>query len=129
MLTPPPTAAPIDRHVESEVLSKLSAVIAALSALKEPCRVLLTTDSQYVVNGMEKGWAKKWQANGWRKSDKSPALNTDLWERLLRLLDIHQVKVVWVKGHADNVENSRCDALAVAAAARRNALPPDTGFR
>ena len=75
---------------------ELSAVIAALSALKEPCRVLLTTDSQYVVNGMEKGWAKKWQANGWRKSDKSPALNTDLWQRLLELCEIHTVSFHWV---------------------------------
>ena len=86
---------------------ELSAVIAALSALKEPCRVLLTTDSQYVVNGMEKGWAKKWQANGWRKSDKSPALNTDLWQRLLELCEIHTVSFRWVK------ENERCDKLAV----------------
>ena len=93
---------------------ELSAVIAALSALKEPCRVLLTTDSQYVVNGMEKGWAKKWQANGWRKSDKSPALNTDLWQRLLELCEIHTVSFHWVKGHAGHPENERCDRLAVA---------------
>ena len=92
---------------------ELSAVIAALSALKEPCRVLLTTDSQYVVNGMEKGWAKKWQANGWRKSDKSPALNTDLWQRLLELCEIHTVSFHWVKGHAGHPENERCDKLAV----------------
>ena len=95
---------------------ELSAVIAALSALKDPCRVLLTTDSQYVVNGMEKGWAKKWQANGWRKSDKSPALNTDLWQRLLELCEIHTVSFHWVKGHAGHPENERCDRLAVAAA-------------
>ena len=92
---------------------ELSAVIAALSALKEPCRVLLTTDSQYVVNGMEKGWAKKWQANGWRKSDKSPALNADLWQRLLELCEIHTVSFHWVKGHAGHPENERCDKLAV----------------
>lgn len=92
---------------------ELSAVIAALSALKEPCRVLLTTDSQYVVNGMEKGWAKKWQANGWRKSDKSPALNTDLWQRLLELCEIHTVSFHWVKGHAGHPENERCDRMAV----------------
>ena len=92
---------------------ELSAVIAALSALKEPCRVILTTDSQYVVNGIEKGWAKKWQANGWRKSDKSPALNPDLWEKLLQLCEIHEVYFQWVKGHAGHPENERCDRLAV----------------
>ena len=92
---------------------ELSAVIAALSALKEPCRVILTTDSQYVVNGIEKGWAKKWQANGWRKSDKSPALNPDLWEKLLQLCEIHEVSFQWVKSHAGHPENERCDRLAV----------------
>ena len=105
---------------------ELSAVIAALSALKEPCRVLLTTDSQYVVNGMEKGWAKKWQANGWRKSDKSPALNTDLWQRLLELCEIHTVSFHWVKGHAGHPENERCDHLATTAA-DTNAVLTDPG--
>ena len=91
----------------------LSAAISALAALKEPCQVLLTTDSQYLVNGMEKGWAKKWRANGWRKSDKSPALNADLWQQLLELCEIHAVTFRWVKGHAGHPENERCDKLAV----------------
>ena len=91
----------------------LSAAISALAALKEPCQVLLTTDSQYLVNGMEKGWAKKWRANGWRKSDKSPALNADLWQQLLELCEIHTVTFRWVKGHAGHPENERCDKLAV----------------
>lgn len=94
---------------------ELLAAITGLQALKKPCSVTLYSDSQYVVNGIEKGWAKKWRANGWRKSDKSPALNTDLWETLLQLLERHTVKIIWVKGHAGHPENERCDALAVAA--------------
>lgn len=88
------------------------AVIKGLEALREGCRVNLYSDSKYVVDAVNKGWAKKWKANGWRKSDKSRALNVDLWERLLALLDVHEVKFIWVKGHADNVENERCDFLA-----------------
>ena len=92
---------------------ELSAVIAALSALKEPCKVTLTSDSKYVIDAVTKGWAKKWQANGWVKSDKKPALNADLWEKLLTLLEKHDVRFVWVKGHAGHPENERCDRLAV----------------
>lgn len=91
---------------------ELTAVIQGLSALKEPCAVTLYTDSKYVADGIEKGWAKKWKLNNWRKSDKSPALNVDLWENLLMLLDKHDVKIVWVKGHAGNEKNERCDNLA-----------------
>lgn len=93
---------------------ELTAVIKGLEALKEPCRVRLVTDSKYVADGITKGWAKSWQANGWRKADKKPALNVDLWERLLFLLERHTVTVDWVKGHAGHPENERCDALAVA---------------
>lgn len=93
---------------------ELTAVIKGLEALKEPCRVRLVTDSKYVADGITKGWAKSWQANGWRKADKKPALNVDLWERLLSLLERHTVTVDWVKGHAGHPENERCDALAVA---------------
>ena len=92
---------------------ELSAVINALAALKEPCRVTLTTDSKYVSDAIGKGWAKKWKANGWRKADKKPALNVDLFEQLLDLLDRHNVTFVWVKGHAGHPENERCDELAV----------------
>ena len=91
---------------------ELLAVIKALEALKERCRINLYSDSKNVVDAVTKGWAKKWQANGWKKADKSRALNTDLWERLLALLDYHDVTFLWVKGHADNVENERCDFLA-----------------
>lgn len=84
------------------------AVIKGLEALKEKCSVNLYSDSKYVVDAVNKGWAKKWRANGWRKSDKSKALNVDLWERLLTLLEYHDVTFIWVKGHADNAENERC---------------------
>ena len=91
---------------------ELSAVIAALSALKEPCDVKLTTDSQYVVNAIEKGWLSSWMRNNWRKSDKSAVLNVDLWQKLVELLDVHKVTFVWVKGHNGHPYNERCDVLA-----------------
>ena len=91
---------------------ELTAAIAALAALKEPCKVVLTSDSQYLVNGITKGWAESWRKNGWRKSDKSPVLNPDLWERLLDLLSKHDVEFIWVKGHAGHPFNERCDELA-----------------
>ena len=93
---------------------ELSGVIAGLEALKYPCRVIIQTDSRYVVDGIEKGWAKSWRKNNWIKSDKKPALNKDLWERLLELLELHEVSFVWIKGHAGHEENERCDRLAVA---------------
>ncbi len=91
---------------------ELTAAIVALAALKEPCKVVLTSDSQYLVNGITKGWAESWRKNGWRKSDKSPALNPDLWEKLLDLLSKHDVEFIWVKGHAGHPFNERCDELA-----------------
>lgn len=93
---------------------ELTAVIEALSALKYPCRVILTTDSKYVCDSISKGWARSWKKNNWIKSDKKPALNADLWEKCLSLLDIHDVTLNWVKGHAGHPENERCDRLAVA---------------
>jgi len=92
---------------------ELMAVISALEALKAPCKVTLYSDSKYVCDGIEKGWAWSWRARGWKKSDKTPAKNPDLWGRLLGLLDVHSVKFVWVKGHAENEYNNRCDELAV----------------
>lgn len=92
---------------------ELTACIMALKALKEPCNVTLTTDSQYVVNGIEKGWAKSWSQNGWRKADKKPVLNPDLWQELLVETMRHNVKFCWIKGHAGHPENERCDTLAV----------------
>lgn len=93
---------------------ELTAAIEALSALKTQCVVTLYSDSQYLVNGITKGWAYNWRHNGWRNSSKKPVQNPDLWERLLGLISIHDVKFIWVKGHADNQENNRCDELAVA---------------
>ena len=92
---------------------ELTAVISALKALKEPCEVTLTTDSKYVCDAILQKWVYSWRANGWRKADKKPALNVDLWEQLLDLLEIHKVQFVWVKGHAGHPENERCDKLAV----------------
>ena len=93
---------------------ELRAAIEGLSALKQPCRVTLTSDSKYLVDAVTKGWVYGWQKKGWKKSDNSPALNVDLWERLLPLLKYHEVEFVWVKGHAGHPENERCDRLAVA---------------
>ena len=95
---------------------ELMAAISALDALKEPCDVTLTSDSKYMVDSIELGWVYGWKKRGWKKADKSPALNPDLWERLLRLLEIHTVKLVWVKGHAGHPYNERCDQLACAEA-------------
>lgn len=92
---------------------ELCAVLNALSALKEPCDVVLTSDSKYVIDSVSKGWVYSWQKKGWKKSDGKPALNVDLWERLLPLLETHNVTFVWIKGHAGHPENERCDALAV----------------
>lgn len=92
---------------------ELTAVIEALSALKIPCEVLLVTDSKYVVDGIEKGWAKKWRSQGWMRNKKEKALNPDLWQKLLELLELHAVTFQWVKGHAGHPQNERCDQLAV----------------
>ena len=92
---------------------ELLGVISALEALKEPCRVELYSDSKYVIDALEKGWARGWQARGWVKGDKKPALNPDLWARLLELCQYHTVNLHWVKGHASNPLNNRCDQLAV----------------
>ena len=88
-------------------------LIEALRALKAPCRVELYSDSKYVIDALEKGWARGWKARGWVKSDKKPALNPDLWESLLSLCDMHDVQCHWVKGHAENEYNNRCDQQAV----------------
>lgn len=91
---------------------ELVAVIEALSRLKEPCEVDLYSDSKYVIDGLSKGWARSWKARGWKKSDNSPALNPDLWEKLLELSKGHKFSYNWVKGHDGHPENERCDELA-----------------
>ena len=95
---------------------ELMGAIMALESLKERQRVVLTTDSQYVINGIEKGWARKWRANGWMRNRKERALNPDMWERLLRAVDRHEVSFNWVRGHMGHPENERCDELANSAA-------------
>ncbi len=97
---------------------ELKAVITGLEALKEPCEVTLYSDSKYIIDAIQQRWVYKWKANGWMRNKKDPALNPDLWQRLLEQLERHQVNFVWVKGHAGHPENERCDALAVAAAAK-----------
>lgn len=96
---------------------ELSAAIEGLRALKEPCEVTLYSDSQYLINAIELGWAKKWKADGWMRNKKEPAKNADLWELLLEQLEIHTVKFVWVRGHDGHPENERCDRLATEFAA------------
>ena len=97
---------------------ELMAVIEALRQLKEPCVVELYSDSKYVIDALSKGWVYGWRNKGWIKSDKKPALNVDLWETLLTLLAPHEMRYHWVKGHAENAYNNRCDALAVAESKR-----------
>lgn len=93
---------------------ELSSAIAALSALRFPCQVTLTSDSKYLTDAVNRGWLRDWQKRGWKKADKSPVLNVDLWQQLVELLRIHEVTFVWVKGHAGHPYNERCDALATA---------------
>ena len=99
---------------------ELRAVIEGLKTLKEKCNVLVYSDSKYIVDAVEKGWARRWEANNWYRNKKEKALNIDLWLDLLDLLDKHQVRFYWVKGHAGHPENELCDQMAVAAAAGKN---------
>ena len=99
------------KHTTNNRMELLGA-ITALDALKGRQRVVITTDSKYVINGVEKGWAKKWQANGWMRNKKEKALNTDMWQRLLDACDRHDVSFEWIRGHTGHVENERCDTLA-----------------
>ncbi|MEG1477730.1 MAG: ribonuclease HI [Oscillospiraceae bacterium] len=93
---------------------EMMAFISALKLLKEPCEITLCSDSKYVIDGLSKGWAKGWRARGWVKSDRKPALNSDLWAMLLDLTESHKITYNWIKGHAGHKENERCDAMAVA---------------
>ncbi len=93
---------------------ELTAVIEALSMLKRPCKIILTTDSKYVVDSVTKGWVYGWKKRGWKKGDGKPALNPELWQKLLPLLEMHEVEFVWVKGHAGHKYNEICDKMAVA---------------
>jgi ribonuclease HI len=106
---------------------EIFAAIAGLEALRESCRVTIVSDSQYLVYAMQKGWARKWKANGWKRNSREKAINPDLWDRLLKLCEIHDVQFQWVRGHAGHPENERCDELATAAL-QASDLPIDTGY-
>ncbi|NPU82942.1 MAG: ribonuclease HI [Syntrophaceae bacterium] len=107
---------------------ELQAAIQGLQALKKPCEGTLITDSQYVFNGIDKGWARRWKEKNWMRTRREKAQNADLWQELLDLCERHRVRFQWVRGHAGNVENERCDRLAQEAARLPN-LPPDPGYR
>ena len=107
---------------------EMLAVIKALEALKEPCHVVLYSDSKYVVDAITKGWVTKWKQNGWRRNKKEKASNVDLWEDMLKQLERHDVTFQWVKGHADNPGNERCDTLAREAILSNN-LQEDENYR
>jgi ribonuclease HI len=115
------------RRLTTNNRMELLAAIVALEVLKWPCRVTLHSDSLYLVDALMKGWAKRWRANGWKRNQKEYAVNADLWERLLDACEKHEVKFVWVRGHAGHPENERCDLLSVAAA-RAVGLAADTGY-
>jgi ribonuclease HI len=106
---------------------EIMAAIVGLEALKERCEVTLYSDSEYLVNAMSKGWIQRWRANGWKRNKREKVLNPDLWERLLRLCELHDVQFSWVKGHGGTPENVRCDQLAVQAAQQPD-LPVDEGY-
>lgn len=106
---------------------EITAAIRGLEELRYPCKVTIYTDSQYLANSIMLGWAKRWRANGWKRNRNEMAVNPDLWSRLLDLCDKHEVSFEWVKGHAGDPENERCDELSVAAAKQKD-LPPDIGY-
>lgn len=106
---------------------ELMAVIKGLEALTRPCRAIIYSDSQYVINALSQGWIEKWKANGWRRANKYPAKNVDLWKKILFLAAKHKITWVWVKGHGTNKYNQRCDQLAVEAS-KKTPLPLDEGF-
>ena len=114
------------RHTTNNRMEIMAAIVG-LESLKERCQVTLYSDSEYLVKAMTLGWARKWRAKGWRRDGKQKALNPDLWERLLRLCEYHTVEFKWVRGHAGNAENERCDQMAVEAAQRAD-LPDDDGY-
>jgi ribonuclease HI len=106
---------------------ELTACITGLEAIERTCSIIVYSDSQYVVNGIEKGWARRWQKNGWKRNKDEIAENSDLWSRLLAICEKQTVKFSWVRGHDGNEENERCDALAVEQTQRID-LPPDHGY-
>lgn len=107
---------------------EIMGLVVGLESLSEECQVTIYTDSKYVADSITQGWVKKWKANGWRRADKKPAQNVDLWEKLLILLEKHKVKIIWVKGHAGHKYNEICDKLAVEAC-NSSELIDDEGYK
>jgi ribonuclease HI len=101
---------------------ELQAIIAGLNQLKEKCYVTIFSDSKYIIDAVQKGWALRWRTNGWKRNKKDKALNPDLWEQLLDLLEKHEVKFKWIRGHSGHPENEYCDRLAVTAASSDNLI-------
>ena len=106
---------------------EMRALIAALESLNQKCNLKIFSDSKYIVDAINNGWAKRWRSNGWKRNKKEKALNPDLWDKLLNLLDNHNYSIEWVKGHAGHPENERCDELAVKAC-QQEKLATDEGF-
>jgi ribonuclease HI len=115
------------RRLTTNNRMEIFAALAALEALKWPCRVKVHSDSRYLVDAVTKGWAQRWRDNGWMRNAKEEAVNADLWERLLVICEKHEVEFVWVQGHAGHPENERCDQLSVSAA-QAEGLPADMGY-
>ena len=114
------------RHTTNNRMEIMAAIVG-LRALKTKCAVTIYTDSRYLADAVMKGWAERWRAKGWMRNKKEKALNPDLWEQILDLCARHEVEFIWVKGHAGNRENERCDELSMQAAERKD-LPPDVGY-
>jgi len=107
---------------------EILAAVRAFEALKEPCEADFYSDSQYLIKAINDKWLDNWVRRGWKKADKSPVLNRDLWERLLKAMEPHEIRFHWVKGHAENEYNNRCDEMAGAAAEDTGNLQEDTGM-
>ncbi|MEN1759572.1 ribonuclease HI [Anoxynatronum sibiricum] len=107
---------------------EMTACIQAIELLKYPCMIKLYSDSKYLVDGVSKGWAKRWQANNWKRNKRDMAENIDLWEKLLKLIEKHEIEFIWVKGHSGHPENERCDELVKQAASAED-LPEDEGYQ
>ncbi len=101
---------------------ELLAVIVGLEALKKPCKVKITSDSKYFIDAFEQKWIESWQSNNWKNASKKPVKNMDLWKRLLKAMEIHDIELIWVKGHNGHEFNERCDKLAVNSSQSDNLL-------
>lgn len=115
------------RHTTNNRMEIMAAIVG-LRELTEPCTVIIYTDSQYLANAINKGWAQRWRTNGWKRNRKDRALNSDLWEELLTLSEQHQITFEWLRGHSGHPENERCHILVQQVVADPHRLPPDTAY-